>query len=183
MTRKDKTAGAPALKGMILAAMFGAATAAGAFVIIPFPLVPITLQTFFTSLAGALLGAPLGALSQLIYLLLGILGLPVFAGGKAGLGVLFGPTGGYLTGFVAAAFVVGKLTRLRENPGLAWIAASMAVGQAVIYLLGIGQLTLVAGLSLVKALSVGFLPFLVGDALKIALAAVLVLRLRDRVRP
>ena len=84
------------LRGMIYASLFGAVTAAGAFLIIPFPLVPITLQTLFLNLAAALLGGRLGALSQVVYILLGIIGLPVFAGGKGGIGVLFGPTGGYL---------------------------------------------------------------------------------------
>jgi biotin transport system substrate-specific component len=94
---------------MIYAAMFGAATAMGAYIMIPLPPVPITLQTLFVVLAGALLGGRLGALSQVVYLLLGIIGLPVFHGGKGGLGILLGPTGGYLVGFIAAAYVVGKL--------------------------------------------------------------------------
>ena len=101
---------------MIYASLFGAGTAAGAYLIIPLPPVPITLQTLFVwGLAGALLGARLGALSQLVYLLIGIIGLPVFAGGKAGLGVLFGPTGGYLIGFVAGAWVIGTLVNLKKN--------------------------------------------------------------------
>ena len=74
------------LRGMIYASLFGAVTAAGAYLIIPFPLVPITLQTLFLNLAAALLGGRLGALSQVVYILLGIIGLPVFAGGKGGLG-------------------------------------------------------------------------------------------------
>ncbi|MBW2650107.1 MAG: biotin transporter BioY, partial [Deltaproteobacteria bacterium] len=75
-------------RGMTYAAMFGAMTALGAYIIIPLPLVPITLQTFVMYLAASLLGGYLGALSQIVYILLGIIGLPVFAGGKAGLGVL-----------------------------------------------------------------------------------------------
>jgi len=70
------------LRGMVYASMFGAMTAVGAWLIIPFPLVPITLQTLFLNLAAALLGGYLGALSQIIYISLGIIGLPVFAGGK-----------------------------------------------------------------------------------------------------
>ena len=79
-----------------------------------FPLypVPLTLQTLFTYLAGAVLGPSLGALSQVIYILLGGIGLPVFAGGKAGFGTLLGPTGGYLFGFIAASFAIGKLSDL-----------------------------------------------------------------------
>jgi len=82
------------LRAMIYASLLGAITAVGAYVIIPLPPVPITLQTLFTALSGALLGGGLGALAQAVYILLGIIGLPVFAGGKAVLGVLLAPAGG-----------------------------------------------------------------------------------------
>ena len=168
------------LRGMVYASLFGALTAVGAYIIIPLPPVPITLQTLFLGLAGTLLGGRLGALSQVIYLLLGIIGLPVFAGGKAGLGVLFGPTGGYLIGFVAAAFVIGKLTALKARPGFAWLCLSLVAGTAVLYALGVLQLSLVARLAPVKALAVGVLPFLPGDGIKIVLTAWIALKLRDR---
>jgi len=86
---------------MIYASLFGALTAMGALISIPLQPVPVTLQTLFLYLAGSLLGGGLGALSQTVYIMLGVIGLPVFSGGKAGLGVLMGPTGGYLVGFVA----------------------------------------------------------------------------------
>jgi biotin transport system substrate-specific component len=168
------------LRGMVYASLFGALTAVGAYIIIPLPPVPITMQTLFMGLAGTLLGARLGALSQVVYLFLGILGLPVFAGGKAGIGVLFGPTGGYLIGFIAAAAVIGKLASLKARPGFAWLCLSLVAGAAVIYTLGILQLMLVARLSAVKALAVGVLPFLWGDGIKILLAATVALKLRDR---
>lgn len=167
---------------MIYASMFGAATAAGAYIIIPFPLVPITLQTFFLNLAAALLGGYLGALSQIIYVLLGIIGLPVFAGGKAGMGVLFGPTGGYLIGFIAAAYVIGRLIAVKEGPGIVWTILSMAIGLIVIYVLGVTQLSFVAKLSVKKAISVGVLPFLIGDAFKIIVAALITSRLRGKIK-
>jgi len=170
------------LRGMIYASLFGAGTAAGAYIIIPLPPVPITLQTLFLSLAGALLGARLGALSQVIYLLIGMIGLPVFAGGKAGLGVLFGPTGGYLMGFVAGAWVIGILVNLRRKPGFGWTAGAILVGTAVIYLFGVTQLYLVAEISLYKAISVGVLPFLIGDMVKILAAAYVVIRVRPGLR-
>ena len=170
------------MRGMIYAALFGAVTAAGAYLIIPFPLVPITLQTLFLNLAAALLGGRLGALSQVIYVLLGIIGLPVFAGGKAGIGVLIGPTGGYLIGFVVAAYVIGKLIEMKARPGFVWMACSMVVGLIVIYLLGVIQLSLVAKLTVRKAVSVGVLPFLIGDALKIIAATLLSLKIRNKVK-
>ncbi|MBN2126753.1 MAG: biotin transporter BioY [Deltaproteobacteria bacterium] len=167
---------------MIHASMFGAATAAGAYMVIPLPPVPITLQTLLTGLSGALLGGRLGALSQVVYVLLGIIGLPVFAGGKAGLGVLFGPTGGYLLGFIAAGYLTGRLVESREKPGFLWVALSILAGFGLIYLLGIAQLSLVAGLSLTKALSLGMIPFLVGDLLKVIAAALITLWIRDRIK-
>jgi len=176
--RLQDSAGPASLRGMVYASLFGALTAVGAFIIVPIPPVPITLQTLFLGLAGALLGARLGALSQVVYLLLGIIGLPVFAGGKAGLGVLFGPTGGYLIGFVAAAYVIGRIAALRRSPGFAWICLSLAAGEAVLLALGSLQLSLVGRLDPLKALAVGVLPFLPGDGIKIVLAAVIALRLR-----
>jgi biotin transport system substrate-specific component len=168
------------LRGMVYAALFGALTAVGAYIIIPLPPVPITLQTLFLGLAALLLGGRLGALSQAVYVMLGVIGLPVFAGGKAGLGVLLGPTGGYLIGFILAAFVIGKLAALKTRPGFAWLCLSLVAGAVVIYTCGILQLTLVARLTFLKALTVGALPFLTGDIIKIVLAAVITLKLRDR---
>jgi biotin transport system substrate-specific component len=170
------------LRGMIYASLFGAGTTAGAYIIIPLPPVPITLQTLFVGLAGALLGARLGALSQVIYLLIGIIGLPVFNGGKAGLGVLLGPTGGYLIGFVAGAWVIGALVNLKKSPGFAWTVAALVAGTLVVYLLGVAQLCVVAKLSLNKAIAVGVLPFLIGDLVKILATAFVVQKIRPRFR-
>jgi len=167
------------LRRMVYAAMFGALTAIGAFIVIPMQPVPITLQTMFTGLAGVLLGGYTAALSQIVYVLLGIIGLPVFAGGKAGLGTLLGPTGGYLIGFIVGALVIGKLVEMKRDAGLPWIVMALLIGNVVIYAIGILQLSLVAHLSFVKALTVGAVPFLLGDALKIAAASWLGLKLRD----
>ena len=166
---------------MAYASMFGALTAVGAYIMIPLPPVPITMQTLFVNLAGALLGGYLGALSQVVYILLGVIGLPVFAGGKAGVGVLIGPTGGYLIGFVVGAYIIGKLTSLRARPGLFWLIGSMAAGIAAVYTLGIVQLMLVAKLSFAKALAIGLLPPLPGDLAKIVIAALICRKVRDRI--
>ena len=169
------------LRGMAYASMFGALTAVGAYIMIPLPLVPITLQTLFVILAGSLLGGYLGALSQVVYILLGVIGLPVFSGGKAGFGVLIGPTGGYLIGFVVGALVIGKLTSLRRDPGLLWMMGSMLAGIAIIYTLGIAQLMLVAKLGFIKAISVGLLPPLPGEIIKIVVAAFICRKIRGRI--
>jgi len=169
------------LRGMAYASMFGALTAIGAYIMIPLPPVPITMQTLFVNLAGALLGGYLGALSQIVYILLGVIGLPVFAGGKAGFGVLIGPTGGYLIGFVVGAFIIGKITSLRREPGLFWLLGAMVAGISIVYTLGIIQLMIVAKLSFVKAISVGLLPPLPGDIIKIIVAAFICRKIRGRI--
>lgn len=169
-------------RGIVYTSMFATLTAMGALVSIPLQPVPIYLANLFMLMAAALLGGPLGALSQVIYIFMGGLGLPVFAGGKAGLGVLLGPTGGYLIGYVLGAYLIGKLVRLKKAPGFIWIAFSLTAGMAVVYAAGFLQLSYVAKLSLEKAFVVGVLPFLPGDALKIAVAAMVTLKMRDKVR-
>jgi biotin transport system substrate-specific component len=170
------------IRGMVYASLFGALSAVGALLSIPLQPVPMTLHTLFMNLGAALLGGFLGAMSQLVYLLLGIIGLPVFAGGKAGFGVLLGPTGGYLIGFVIGAVLIGRLVRGRNRPGFFWLLFSMAVGHVLVYGCGVIQLALVAKLSLAKAVAVGVLPFLPGDLLKMCAASYVTLRLRDKVR-
>ena len=170
------------IKGLVYAALFGSLTAAGAFMIIPLPPVPITAQTFFLCVSALLLGGRLGALSQFIYVMLGIVGMPVFAGGTAGLGVIFGPTGGYLLGFIIAAFVIGVINRTKKSAGLFWNIFSMLIGMLIIYLLGSLQLSLMAKMSLYKAMTIGVLPFIPGDVIKILLAAIVSSRLKRRIR-
>lgn len=160
-----------ALRQSIYAALFGSLTAIGSFMVIPLQPVPVTLQSLFTSLAGVLLGSSAGAISQIVYVLLGIIGLPVFAGGKAGIGVLFGPTGGYLLGFILAALVIGKIVQMKPDPGLPRLLLALFTGNLVIYAAGITQLMLSTHLSVQKALLVGVLPFLPGDLFKVIAAA------------
>ncbi len=182
MNRDSHRQPASPVRGMVYAAMFGAATAAGAYLIIPLPPVPVTLQTFFMALAAVLLGARLGAMSQAVYVLLGFMGLPVFAGGKAGLGVLLGPTGGYLIGFVAGAWVIGRVVQAGGRAGPLRIGLAVVAGYAVVHGLGVSGLYFIARLSLFKALSVGVIPFLAGDALKAVAVTLLAVKLQDRVR-
>jgi biotin transport system substrate-specific component len=154
-------------------ALFSALTATGSFIRIPLPFspVPITMQTLFTYMAGAILGGSLGALSQLVYILVGISGLPIFAGGNAGLSVLIGPTGGYLVGFVAGTFVIGKLTEAKKNLGLPWLLTCMVIGTTIIYTSGIIQLMNWMRIDLPKAVIIGATPFIAGDLIKMLVAA------------
>ncbi|HDQ73164.1 MAG TPA: biotin transporter BioY [Chloroflexi bacterium] len=137
---------------------------------IPLWPVPITGQTFGVLLIGAMLGSRRGALAVMAYLVQGALGLPVFApGGAPGLSRFAGPTGGYLLGFVIAAFVVGWLSERGWDRKVATAALAMLAGNVAIYLFGLPWLARFVGWQAV--LSTGLFPFILGDLLKIGLAA------------
>ncbi len=157
-------------------------TAAGAYVAIPLPFtpVPVTLQPLFVILAGALLGPWAGASAMAGYLALGIGGAPVFSAGHAGLPWLFGPTGGYLIAYPAAAFLVGALAA--ESRSTFRLGLALAAGVAAIYLGGVSQLWILTRQDLGALLLQGVLPFLLGDLVKILVALGLVQALR-RTRP
>ncbi len=140
--------------------------------------VPVTGQTFGVLMVAALLGSRRGALSVLTYIAEGVAGLPVFAQGKAGPAALFGPTGGYLVGFLLAAYIVGALSERGWDRRAATTVVAMIVGNLAIYACGLAWLLCLAHLMGQPlggkgVLAVGLYPFLVGDALKIALAAAL----------
>jgi biotin transport system substrate-specific component len=138
--------------------------------------VPITAQTLGVMLAGLLLGARVGAISVLLFLLVVALGAPLLSGGRGGIGVFFGPTAGYLVGWVFGAAAVGGLMRKLPIRSVFFraLVACLIGGVFVIYLFGIPYLALAARLSLDKALLAG-LVFLPGDVLK-AIAAAIVAR-------
>ncbi len=157
------------LKRMVYAALMAALTAAGAYLAIPLGPVPIVLQNLFIMLAGLLLGGRWGLISVAVYLLAGAVGLPVFAGGTGGVGKFVGPTGGYLLGFGAAAYLIGIISESGRGRVTIDVLA-MVAGTLIIYAFGVSWLKVVTGISFSKALTVGMLPFLIGDALKIAAA-------------
>ena len=138
---------------------------------LPFTPVPITGQTFVVVLGGAVLGMRAGAASQLLYLALGAVGLPVFTDASGGWQVFQGATGGYLVGFVFAAALVGWLAEQRYDRRFTTAVWLFALGNLVIYAFGVPWLMVVTGWGLAEALAKGVLPFLVGDLLKIAAAA------------
>jgi biotin transport system substrate-specific component len=137
---------------------------------LPFSLVPITGQTLVVLLLGALLGKNRGAAAVGLYLFQGAIGLPVFAGGKSGFITLAGPTGGYLIGFIAAAYMVGILMELRHDKSLIYFGFSMLIGNLFIYIFGLFWLVQFVGES--QALQMGLMPFIVGDILKILVGAI-----------
>lgn len=142
---------------------------------IPIGQVPISLATFSVMLAAALLGGRLGALSQGIYLLLGCLGVPVFAGFAGGPGVLLGPTGGYLVGYLPLALLTGGVSRAlgrgRRLQRTAALVLGMVLGTAALYAFGTAWYVVSAGVPLSAALLTCVVPFLPGDAAKIAAVA------------
>jgi biotin transport system substrate-specific component len=139
---------------------------------LPFTPVPITGQTFAVLLVGASLGSRRGAASLALYILMGTLGLPFFAGGASGLPALLGPTGGYLVGFIGAAFVVGYLAERRLDRKIRSVWLVFLAGELVIYLFGLPWLSLFVGIH--KVLIAGLLPFLPGDILKLVAATLAV---------
>jgi len=173
---------------MARVALMAALTAVGAQISIPLPftLVPFTLQVPMVVLAGLLLGARYGALSQVVYLMLGAIGLPVFAGFTGGLGSILGPTGGYLVSYPFAAAVAGLAAGT-----VAYAARGRAVAGGttfgllallVIYALGAAWLAVQAGLTPGAALATGVLPFVPFDVVKVVLAALLAAAVAPQIR-
>jgi biotin transport system substrate-specific component len=169
-----------AIHRLVWTALLAAFIAVGAWLQLPIGAVPITLQPLFVFLAGYLLGPASGAAAVALYVAAGVLGLPVFAGGKAGLGVLLGPTGGYLVGFVLGAAVTGLAAP--RGARLGWIPGALAgvAALAVAYLVGAARLAQVLHFDARKAFLVGVAPFIAFDAVKVALALVVARHLRAR---
>ena len=169
------------LDAVIGVTFFIIATTLGAYIRIPVPgtPVPITLQTLFVVLSGAVLGARLGLFSQAGYIFLGAAGLPVFQGYTFGMSHILGPTGGYLIGFMAASFLAGKILE-KESRNLFKITASFAIGNFVLYAMGILWLMLIYRISFVNAILIGVLPFISIELAKIFLAAVIYSKISHR---
>ncbi len=172
-------------KALILCALFAALTAVGAFIKIPFLYSSITLQFFFTALAGVLLGAKYGALSQLVYVALGLAGLPIFTLG-GGLGYFLYPTCGFLLGLVPAAWVVGKLAG--DGRSIKRIVPAALAGLAVLYAVGLPYMAAILNVYMGKGMDfgaimmAGMIPFLPGDMVKIIVVGVLAPKLLSRLR-
>jgi biotin transport system substrate-specific component len=140
-------------------------------VVIPTEPVPFTGQTFGVLVAGGALGFRRGAAALLLYLLIGALGVGVFAQGASGLAILTGATGGYLVGFVVAAAVVGRLAELGWDRRIGGALVMMAIGTAIVYAIGVPWLKAVTGMPWSTALAEGMTKFLIWDAAKLAIAA------------
>ena len=174
MTDRPRTLNAPpiAIRSSVLtlvaAVTLAVLTWVGANIYIPLTPVPITLQTLFVLLAGSVVTRRAGMASQWMYVGAGALGLPVFAGGLAGWGVVAGPTGGYIVSFLVAPWVVSRI--ISRTDTLAGQITAFAAGTGVIFALGVGHLTLFYTHDLSAALAAGLVPFIPGAIVKIAAA-------------
>lgn len=142
-------------------------------IVLPFTPVPITGQTLGVLLAGAALGSKAGFASMALYNVIGIAGLPVFAGGVGGLETALGATSGYLLGFMVAAYIVGRLAEGRADRRASTAVPAFIAGSLVIYLFGLIGLMLTVNMTLPAAFAAGVVPFLIGDAIKAFFAGVL----------
>lgn len=156
-------------RDLAVAASFTALLAVSAYVAIPIGSVPFTLQVFVVLLAALLLGPHRSALSVVAYLVLGLVA-PVYSAGTSGLGVLFGPTGGYLIGFIPAVLVTGMIGS-KKGAGLPRMVAAGIAGLGPIYALGAGWLALQLDMSIGSALAAGVAPFVWVDVMKAVAAA------------
>lgn len=158
-------------RSVSLAVVFSLLTALAAQIVIPIGPVPITAQTFAVLLTGALLGSRLGAMAMIAYLIEGGAGLPFFYGGHGGIAHLFGPTGGYLVAFPAAAFITGAFAENGWDKRFITAVAAMFVGSIVILLAGWAWFSLVMHTPMLVAFKLSVLPHIVGDIIKVFLAA------------
>jgi len=167
------------LRMMVFSSLMTALIAIGGYLSFPIPLipVPIVLADFFVMLAGLLLGAAWGSASVGLFLFLGALGMPVFAGGASGVAVFIGPTGGFLVGYLFCALVIGLVSGKGEA-SLSKDLAALLLGDFVLFGLGITWLKIVLRVTWNKALAFGLLPFIPGTAIKIMAAVMLVRTLR-----
>lgn len=167
------------LRMMIITALFAAIIGILAQITIPFPLVPITGQTLAIGLAATILGSRFGTLSVIVYLAIGLAGVPVFAQFSSGFSTLFGPTGGYLIGFIPAAYFIGwYLEKTSFHFGHALI--SNIIGMILTLLIGTAWLKVAAHLSWTGAFTGGFAPFLIVGFIKAVISAWIGITVRKR---
>lgn len=168
------------LKSLILAAEFAAIIAIFSQFTIPLGLIPLTGQTLAVGFTATILGRRVGTQAILIYLLLGFIGLPVFAGMKAGIGVLFGPTGGYLIGFIFTGLVVGTILEKTDFTYF-WAVLANIIGALIPLIFGSIWLKFFSDSTWLAAFTGGFLPFILPGMIKAIAAAYIGITIRKRI--
>jgi len=158
----------------VYCALFTALIIIGGYISIPIPVgpVPIVLADFFVMITGLFLGLKYGLISTALYLALGTLGMPVFAGGGAGLAVLVGPTGGFLFGYLLVVASIGFITGKRKSSVLINLIA-LVVSNILLYAIGVPWLKFQMNISWAAALAAGLIPFIIGIVIKITVASAL----------
>ncbi len=175
------------IKKMAACAIFTALIAVGAFIKIPVPVCPFTLQTLFVVLAGLMLGKKYGALSAAVYLALGLIGIPIFTQG-GGIYYVFKPTFGYIIGFCLGAYVAGYIAEKREEPSFARLLAAALAGIGCVYLIGVPYYYILCNLVINSPIAIGtvmlycFLLTLPGDILSCVIAALFTKRVKPILR-
>lgn len=171
------------LKDMMYCSIFAALIGVLAYVVIPLPFSPVlvTGQTLAIMLAGLMLGPIQSFVSVLVFILIGIAGIPVFSGGRAGIGVLAGASGGYIIGFLVGAVIISLLSRKTKSN---WRLGGSAIigGIIVVYLFGVPWMSFVTGMGMKEALIAGVLPFIPGDLVKVVAATLLAKSLNSHLR-
>jgi biotin transport system substrate-specific component len=171
------------VKDLSYISLFAALISVSGYIFIPLPFstVPVTAQTLTIMLAGSLLPVEHTIASIIVFLFMGAVGLPVFSGGTAGLGIIIGKTGGYLIGFLAGAVFISMLKG--KQPGFKRLLAINAIGGIlIVYAFGILWLNFVTGIGISEAVILGALPFIPGDIVKIIVAALISLRLSKHIK-
>lgn len=171
------------LKDMMYSSMFAALISVLAYVVIPLPFspVPVTGQTLAIMLAGLVLEPAQAFLSVLIFILLGAAGVPVFSGGRAGIGVLAGTSGGYIIGFLVGAVIISLLCKKTNNVWKLGVSAVIG-GIIVVYLFGVPWLGYITGMGVKEAVIAGALPFIPGDIFKVVVATILAKRINPHLK-
>lgn len=169
-------------KEMALVSMFTGLTAIGAGISIPLGEVPITMQTLFVILSGLILGPKLGALSQIIYITLGLIGVPIFANFTGGFQTVMKPSFGFIIGFIFASYIVGKIAHSETMISKKRIWIGSIVGTIVIYIFGLPymyymlNIVMAKGLSFQSVMNMGCILFLPGDFLKLIVASIVAIK-------
>lgn len=174
------------VQNMVLIAVFTALIAVCSWIRVPVEPVPFTLQTFAVFVTAGLLGSKRGAVSVVVYILLGLVGVPVFAGFAAGPSVIAGPTGGYIVGFIFTAIITGAIMSASKNMNstakIIMTAVAMILGDIACFAIGTVWFMVVMKTGLIATLGLCVIPYIIPDLVKIVVAVILVDRMRKYVR-